>query len=501
MNHNAQKALRLPCSESIILDHGQGFDEEETVRDPQQISMVTLSRLLLKDVKDLGRCKSLRICILSDNFITKIDALIECVHLVKLDLKGNQITQLPGASFWERLRELQLLNLHDNNMLTRENIEGLGGCQKLTGLTLYDTPLSLKGNYRQCIVNSILSLKALDHNVISDEEIIDNWHLPLKFKALNPNFFVNLYPPSTSLRSYPSEMRSVQEAISEINRIQAIYSPTLIIQRWIRGHLKRKSLGLVKAVPRCEKRRLCVTPVSPVEPKAEDTTKSRQTQEDSWVKECLIEKEVQVPLLKADPRSNMLMSRRQESQDIRRAIQHFHSQQPKPPRPVCHRQPYRPIRNAEMRLMDRSQGSVDASRMSQRANRLQAKAEVMRKKTELVNQTLVWRQGVKMQRHNFMENRREEVLWEREKERAQMEPALTRLRASRDREVQDARQRHGAFLEEKKKVASEWELMTAFSGQHAALTKAFNKNSTGQRLLSVRREKSERVASCKMQAK
>ncbi|KAM4629822.1 LOW QUALITY PROTEIN: leucine-rich repeat and IQ domain-containing protein 3 [Polymixia lowei] len=112
-----------------------------------------------------------------DNFITKIDALMECAHLLKLDLRGNrvfitdkgyiyltshyivfQITQLPGALFWERLRQLQLLNLHDNNMETMWNIQGLAGCLKLSGLTLYDTPSSLMGNYRLCIVNCICDL-------------------------------------------------------------------------------------------------------------------------------------------------------------------------------------------------------------------------------------------------------------------------------------------------------------------------------------------------------
>lgn len=43
--------------------------------------------------------------------------------------------------------------------------------------------------------------------------------------------------------SFETEMKATYKIISEINRIQAVYSPTLIIQRWIRGHLIRKSLG------------------------------------------------------------------------------------------------------------------------------------------------------------------------------------------------------------------------------------------------------------------
>uniref|UniRef100_A0A8C8GF96 Leucine rich repeats and IQ motif containing 3 n=1 Tax=Oncorhynchus tshawytscha TaxID=74940 RepID=A0A8C8GF96_ONCTS len=235
-----------------ITPHGQGpglvLVEKET--DPQQVVMVNLSCLLLKNLDNVGSCRSLRVCILADNFISTIDALIACVHIVKLDLKGNQldrcipsvfqITQLPGVVFWDSLRRLQLLHLHDNNIGTRKNIEGLSGCPNLTALTLYDTPLSLKGNYRHCIINSIWSLKALDNFVVSDEEIIENWILPLHFKTLCHHFYLNLYP-AAKMGPYQSEMRAIHKIISEVNRIQSVYSPTLIIQRWIRGHLTRKS--------------------------------------------------------------------------------------------------------------------------------------------------------------------------------------------------------------------------------------------------------------------
>uniref|UniRef100_A0A671Q189 Leucine-rich repeats and IQ motif containing 3 n=1 Tax=Sinocyclocheilus anshuiensis TaxID=1608454 RepID=A0A671Q189_9TELE len=196
-------AYLVNCSQSLILDHGYWTSESE--KDLKDILMVRLSSLLLKSLDQIGSCRALRICILADNFLTRIEALMECTRLVKLDLKGNQIVQLPDASCWSHLTELQLLYLHDNNISTWNNIKGLSGCLNLTALTLYDTPLSLKKSYRHCLVNSIWSLKALDNFVISDEEIIQKWSLPIRFKA--------------------------------------VYSPTLIIQRWIRGHLIRKSLG------------------------------------------------------------------------------------------------------------------------------------------------------------------------------------------------------------------------------------------------------------------
>lgn len=129
----------------------------------------------------------------------------------ELSLLGEQITnnqllaqivQLPDASCWSHLRELQLLYLHDNNVSTWDNIKGLSGCLNLTALTLYDTPLSLKKNYRHCLVNNIWSLKALDNFVISDEEIIQNWSLPLHFKAMNQHFSVSLYPSTKSVSAH-----------------------------------------------------------------------------------------------------------------------------------------------------------------------------------------------------------------------------------------------------------------------------------------------------------
>ncbi|KAI7798040.1 putative leucine-rich repeat and IQ domain-containing protein 3 [Triplophysa rosa] len=237
----------VSCSQSLIQDHGYWTSEGQKDRSLQDIVMVKLSRLLLKNLDQIGSCRSLRICILADNFLTRIEAVMECTRLVKLDLKGNQIVQLPDASCWSHLKELQLLYLHDNNMASWNNINGLSGCLNLTALTLFDSPLSLKKNYRHCVVNNILSLKALDNYVISDEEIIQNWSLPFQFKAMKPHFHVNLY--ASKQDSFETQMKAVYKVFAEINRIQAFYCPTLIIQRWIRGHLIRKRLGTKKEGP------------------------------------------------------------------------------------------------------------------------------------------------------------------------------------------------------------------------------------------------------------
>ncbi|XP_041967552.1 leucine-rich repeat and IQ domain-containing protein 3 isoform X1 [Alosa sapidissima] len=241
---DAQQFL-VSCTASLIEQHGV-VEQEGTKGIVQEIVMVRLSNYMLKNVVHFECCQSLRICILANNFITNIAGLSECVHLVKLDLSGNQITQLPDVGFWKRFVELQLLNLHDNNMSTRQHVMGLSGCSNLAALTLHNTPLSLRENYRHCMVNSLWSLKALDKYIISDEEIIEGFTILHKFKQMTPHLAIDLHP-SSKMEPFKSEMKLVMKTISKINQIQAHYSPTLIIQKWFRGHLTRKSLGITSS--------------------------------------------------------------------------------------------------------------------------------------------------------------------------------------------------------------------------------------------------------------
>ncbi|XP_025021372.1 leucine-rich repeat and IQ domain-containing protein 3 [Python bivittatus] len=239
----------LVCaSEKLLLEYGRTADESDAKK-LRDLVMVRLRAQYLNDLRRMPYCASLKICDLSCNFLTNIDALEYCINLIKLDLHSNQLEVLPGPVFWGNMKNLKLLYLHDNGISTLENVHSLSFCPNLIALTLFNTPLCLKIAYRHIVVNSIFSLKALDYYVISDEEITEGWRLPEKYKPFTLDFFVDFCPLSGKDTTFQEEMKTVRNIISKINQVLVHHSPILIIQRWIRGHLIRKTLCLS---PVCE---------------------------------------------------------------------------------------------------------------------------------------------------------------------------------------------------------------------------------------------------------
>eukprot|EP00061_Rhincodon_typus_P014799 g42092.t1 len=76
-----------------------------------EIVVVTLSGRYLKNLGSLPHCSALKVCNLSRNYITKIDALAGCPNLIKLDLHGNHsdcssnFQNLLGRNFHELIVE------------------------------------------------------------------------------------------------------------------------------------------------------------------------------------------------------------------------------------------------------------------------------------------------------------------------------------------------------------------------------------------------------------
>lgn len=200
----------------------------------------------IRSVKDIYLCTNLTICILNNNYLNKIHALMQCRRLRKLDLHNNQISLVPASHYWHDLTELQFLILHGNPIAVLDNVHSISNCPSLLALTMYDTPLSLKKNYRHHVVNSIWTLKVLDRHVISDEEIIEDANFGSLFSPMHPNFLIDVNPSyvAGSRPSLQDEKFCMKVILQQINYINAHCSPVLILQRYVKGYLVRKRLGI-----------------------------------------------------------------------------------------------------------------------------------------------------------------------------------------------------------------------------------------------------------------
>ena len=130
----------------------------------------------------------------TDQNLPQLSIVQYWVEITNIYVRFWQITSLPPSAFWSSLVFLQFLHLHDNPIGDIDAIHSLARCHSLSVLTIYDTPLSLKRNYRHHVVNTIWSLKALDHHVISDEEIIEDAIFTRRFATMAPSFQLDLCP-------------------------------------------------------------------------------------------------------------------------------------------------------------------------------------------------------------------------------------------------------------------------------------------------------------------
>ncbi|KAL6091925.1 hypothetical protein STEG23_025883, partial [Scotinomys teguina] len=243
MKCNVLKMFHGTITKELTSHEEWSHYNDNIIEDQKDFVFVKYNGLHLKSLENLQSCISLRVGIFSNNFITDIQPLENCIKLIKLDLHGNQIKTLPNRSFWGGLKNLKLLYLHDNSFAKLKKICVLDACASLIGLTMFDCPVSLKKGYRHVLVNSIWPLKVLDHHIISDEEIIQNWHLPERFKTFNHRLLFNLCPTLIKGTTYEDEIKNIKHIIARINGILAHNSPVLIVQRWIRGFIVRKHLS------------------------------------------------------------------------------------------------------------------------------------------------------------------------------------------------------------------------------------------------------------------
>ncbi|CAF5213521.1 unnamed protein product, partial [Rotaria magnacalcarata] len=141
------------------------------------------------------------------------------------------INRLPDGKLWKHMSKLKILYLHDNLLSSYDDVKSLANTPVLEILTLYDSPLSIKKNYRHHVVNSVWSLKALDTYIIADDEIIEKTHFPEPYAAYSNIFKFNLYIPTGKNSTLNVERKTIEQVFKQINNIQSHYCPVLILQK------------------------------------------------------------------------------------------------------------------------------------------------------------------------------------------------------------------------------------------------------------------------------
>ncbi|XP_067845728.1 leucine-rich repeat and IQ domain-containing protein 3-like [Heptranchias perlo] len=546
-------------SKSLILLHGE-MDRIYKEKKLEEIVVVNLSRHCLINLGYLTNCPALRICILSKNYITKIDALAFCPDLIKLDLHGNHITDLPDEWFWSDMKCLQLLYLHDNIIGQLKSIEPLFSCPSLIALTLFDTPVSLIPNYRHYIINNMMPLKALDNFIIADEEIIEDWPKSDTFKALSPNFFIDL-PASPQISTLRSEMKQIRNLISTMNNILAHYSPLLILQRWIRGYLTRKKLRVIsiprqKHLPcqqvnaelcsqgihvledgslwdRCEANEL----TSGIYPRISqwsrwntpnfkpqkstifrhrtfrqprfaprpgifelDSSQDEEEQEEEAEKN-INEGLVLHPIIhQPEHARDMLLCRRAAGNDVRLGIQQLHEMLRKKPQPKV---TYRPPVSLDKRLYAKSYGCMSLAPFMaiQKAYGDREKAVKQRLRADLVRKPKAAEEQAGDNVHGQALKRSHDPLQKYKEDKVRSKGVLLQRKIDQEESLKVVRQSHVLFLEEKNRRGLEHQVAKEFNSRYTMMSEALLKRQIRAKNENIHQQNLDLVQLIRKQAK
>ena len=137
----------------------------------------------------LTRCANLKILFLSGNRIQWKDLqnLNKLKTLVKLDLTGNDLQQMPGTEgYYGDMKDLEMLVLDKNRIQRFKQIEGLTKLPSLKHLSLEGNPVTEMRDYRFELAYHFQELTLLDRHVITyDERMGDRKCRSIRFRTLN----------------------------------------------------------------------------------------------------------------------------------------------------------------------------------------------------------------------------------------------------------------------------------------------------------------------------
>ncbi|XP_059504175.1 leucine-rich repeat and IQ domain-containing protein 3-like isoform X2 [Stegostoma tigrinum] len=492
------KSLTLSCGEMII-----AYEEKKL----NEIVVVNLSGRYLKNLGSLPHCSALKICNLSRNYITKIDALAGCPNLIKLDLHGNHISHLPDENFWSEMKSLQILFLHGNLIGPLRSVEPLFSCPNLIVLTLFDTPVSLFPKYRHHVVNSILSLKALDHFVISDEEIIEDWPKSEEFKALSPYFFIDLPLCSqvTGSGGKKDGQHNIVQLQIDVNKLDialledrceaneitsGIYPSIARWNRWNSPNFKSNKSSIFR-------RRFFRKPDFAPQPETfvlESLTNEEKKREiDKEGKEKAYEdtsgsmKPFRV-IHQPDAVREMLLSRLASGADVRQGIQKIHEMlRNKPQRTFT----YQPPIGLDMRLYAKTHGSISLAPFMA-IQKAYSKREKEMKHQLLIDETRKLKAAEDQSRSNLLLktlNKSYKPLQQYEQDQLRGEQILLRRNVDEAELLAFIRHNHYLFLTEKRRLESEQQLVTRFNCSYTMLSESELKRQIKEKNENVRQQK------------
>ncbi|CEG35511.1 Leucine-rich repeat [Plasmopara halstedii] len=194
------------------------------------VVVLDLQQIMLRDLRPIiGMAKTLRV----------------------LNASQNEIATLPQVDFWSQFRCLSMCFLSQNALRTWLDVQGLEGCaHSLLWLTLFNNPFMGHENARSFVMKRLPFLKAFDNFVTTDQEVVHHAgdSKPLinypggRFNALEPRLCIAHLQMSVEFTSDESALQYIRNTEVTIATINADNSPSLRIQKLVRGYLSRNSI-------------------------------------------------------------------------------------------------------------------------------------------------------------------------------------------------------------------------------------------------------------------
>jgi hypothetical protein len=223
----------------------KALQQQSGREDLSHVGYIELTSLAIKGISGIQQCRNLTICILGCNSIASVQPLMDCHHLQKIDLHQNWISVLPAPERWRQLLALRMLCLHENRIDALAHLSAPSGCPKLAIMTAFGNPTALMRDYRTTIVRALArSLLVLDDVGVSDEELGLAEPFAQKLGAGWMPFGSKLRlaaPPVLIGRpAFRQHLQLLRWQLAAACFVHAHGRPSVIIQRWVRGHRSRK---------------------------------------------------------------------------------------------------------------------------------------------------------------------------------------------------------------------------------------------------------------------